>query len=379
MQTFELTEEQIAIRELANKLAANWEAPTEKWDREGTFDRDAIAIPTRNAGFTGMTIPPEYGGQGSAYLDFILVFEQFARISYPAAFLLCSTCSGPIDFILKFGSEAIRSRYLTKLASGEYLCSIAISEPDAGSDLGAISTRARIEGDRVRINGAKIYVGGGGDSELYVVLVRMSDAQGVAGLGSVVVDRNAPGLKFGGRFRMMGSRPVARSEVLFDDCVVPVDNVLTEPGSFSRMIEVFNVERIHNACFALGIAQGAYEHAAAYARERVQFKKRLVDFQGIQWKLAEMETLLEASRLMIYRAARAKDAGHPLGVMVSQAKLFAATYCPQVVDHAMQIEGAFGYSEGSRLERAYRDIRLVPIAGGSNEMMRNFLGGRHAR
>jgi len=145
------------------------------------------------------------------------------------------------------------------------------------------------------------------------------------------------------------------------------------------MIEVFNGERIHNACLALGIAQGAYEHAAAYAKERVQFKKRLVDFQGIQWKLAEMEMLLEACRCLIYKAAWTKDNRKPLGAVVSQAKLFAATYCPKVCDEALQIEGAFGYSEGSRVERAYRDVRLVPIGGGTSEMMKNFLGRRHAR
>lgn len=379
MQSFELTDEQIAIRDLAAKIAANWDSATEKWDREGIFDREMVAAATRKAGFAGMTIPEEYGGLNSRYFDFILAFEQYARISYPAAFFLCSTCSGPIDFILKFGSPALKNRYLPKLASGEHVCSIAISEPNAGSDLGAIATRARIEGDKVRINGTKVYVGGGGDSELYVALVRMSDAPGVAGLGSVVFDKDAPGLTFGSRFKMMGSRAVPRSELIFNDCIIPVENILTEPGSFSKMIEVFNAERIHNACFALGIAQGAYEHAAAYAKDRVQFNRRLVDFQGIQWKLAEMETLLEASRLLIYRAARAKDAGEPLGAMVSQAKLFAATFCPQVCDQALQIEGAFGYSEGSRVERAYRDVRLIAIAGGSNEMMKNFLGGRHAR
>jgi butyryl-CoA dehydrogenase len=207
----------------------------------------------------------------------------------------------------------------------------------------------------------------------------MSDATGVAGLGSIVIDKDAPGLKFGSKFKMMGSRPVPRSEVIFDDCIVPVRNILTGPGSFRQIIEVFNCERIHNACLGLGIAQGAYEHAAAYARKRIQFNKRLVDFQGIRWKLAEMETLLEACRCLVYKAAWAKDAGKPLGALVSQAKLFAATYCPKVCDEALQIEGAFGYSEGSRVERAYRDVRLVPIGGGTTEMMKNFLGGRYAR
>lgn len=379
MHTFELTEEQIAIQDLARKMAATWAEPNVRWDRDCTFDREAIARPCREAGFTGMVIPEAYGGAASSYMDFILVFEQFAMVSYAAAMFMLSTCSGPIDFILKFGSDAIKKKYLPKLVTGEFLCGMAISEPNAGSDIGAMTTRARIEGDKVRINGNKVWVGGGGEWELYVALVRMSDAPGVAGLGSVLIEKDAPGLKFGPKFKLMGTRPVPRSEMIFDDCIIPVENILTEPGSFSRMIEVFNGERIHNACLGLGIAQGAFDHAARHARDRVQFKKRLVDFQGIQWKLADMETRLEACRLMVYRAARAKDAGVPLGVIVSQAKLFAASVCPEICNQAMQIEGASGYSEGSHTERAYRDVRLVPLAAGSNEMMMNFLGGQFAR
>jgi butyryl-CoA dehydrogenase len=379
MTEFELTTEQVAIRDLAAKVAADFEVPNERWDREGIFPRDEVKGPICAAGFAAMTIPEEYGGGDASYADFILVLEQFARISMAAAFFLLSTCSGPIDFIVKFGNKSLKERYLRKLAAGDVYCAMAMSEPDAGSDVGSIRTRAVIEGDRIRINGAKIWVGGGGDADMYVVFVRMNDAAGVAGLGSVIVDKDAPGLKFGSRFRMMGTRTVPRCEVLFEDCIIPVENILTEPGTFGQMIEVFNGERIHNACLGLGIAQGAYEHAAGYAKERVQFNKRLVDFQGIQWKLADMEMLLEACRLLVYRAARAKDAGHSLGRFVSQAKLFSATYCPQVCDQALQIEGAFGYSEGSRVARAYRDVRMVPLAAGSTEMMKNYLGGLHAR
>lgn len=378
---YELTEEQRAIQDLARRLASDgdWEGLARKWDAAAAFDRTPVTSKLRETGLAGMTIPKEYGGGGAGFLDFIVAYEQIARVNYTAAFLLSSSCSGPIDSIVQFGSDAVRRKFLPKLANGEWLAAIAITEPDAGSDIGAIRTRAIVEGDTVRINGNKIYVGGGGDFEVYVVFVRMSDAPGVDGLGCVVVDRASPGLKFGPKFRMLGSRPVPRSEIIFDDCIIPREQVLLGPGGFRQMIEVFNGERIHNATLALGLAQGAFEHASQYAKDRIQFNKRLADFQGIQWKLAEMQTLLSASRLMIYRAAAAKDAGAALGVLASEAKLFAATYCPKVVDQALQIEGAFGYSEGSRVERAYRDIRLVPIAGGSVEMMLNYLGGRIAR
>lgn len=377
---YSLTEEQAAVRDLARRLADNgWEELSRKWDIEGHFDRTPVVSKLRETGLAGMTIPQIYGGGGQPFLNFIIAYEQIARVNYTAAFLLSSSNSGPIDSIVQLGSESIKKKYLTKLATNEWLAAIAITEPDAGSDMGAIRTRAVVEGNKVRINGNKIYVGGGGDFEVYVVFVRMSDAPGIDGLGTVVVDVDAPGLKFGPKFRMLGSRPVPRSEIIFDNCEVPVENILTPAGSFRRMIEVFNGERIHNATLALGMAQGAYEHAAEYAQVRKQFGKRLVDFQGIQWKLAEMGTILEAARCLIYRAASAKDRKEPLGEVSSQAKLFAAKYCPWVVDQALQIEGAFGYSEGTRVERAYRDIRLVPIAGGSVEMMMNYLGGRIAR
>lgn len=377
---FHLTEEQEAIKEVARRLAdEQWDPLIEEWDREGKFDRTPVMGQLRDLGLAGMTIPEEYGGQGSSFLDFILVYEQFARTSYPAAFMLGSTCSGPIDFIVQFGSDPVKQRFLPDLAQGRKLAAIAITEPDAGSDLSRIRTRATVADGKVTLRGSKMYVGGGGDFEVYVALVRMSDDPGLDGLGSVIVHADAPGLEFGSKFRMMGSRPVPRSEVIFNDCVVPEDQILTGPGSFKKMIEVFNGERIHNACLALGIAQGAFEHARAYAKERIQFDRPLADFQGNRWRLAEMETLLEASRCLIYKAAASKDAGLPLGVVSSQAKLFAAKYCPSVVDNALQLEGAFGYSEGSRVERAYRDIRLVPIAGGSVEMMMNYLGARLAK
>ena len=378
---FELTEEQRAIGDLARKISedGDWEGLSAKWDREGNFDRTPITSKLREVGLTGMTIPTEYGGGAAGFLDFIIAYEQIARVNITAAFVLSSSNDGPIDAILHFGSDATKKKYLPKLTSGEWLAGIAITEPDAGSDLGAIRTRAVVEGDKVRINGSKFYVGGSGNFELYVVYARMSDAPGIDGLGCVVVDLNSPGLKFGPRFKMLGARSVPRSEMIFEDCVVPRENVLLGAGGFRRMIEAFNAERIHNAAMALGIAQGAFDHAAQYAKERVQFKKRLVDFQGIQWKLAEMQTILSASRMLIYRAAAAKDAGQALGTLASEAKLFASKYCPRVVDQALQIEGAFGYSEGSRVERAYRDIRLVPIAGGSIEMMLNYLGAKFAR
>ena len=378
MDTFQLTEEQVAIRDLAAKLAESFEEPTERWDRDGAFDRAFVAEVVREGGLCGMTLPAEYGGLGLGYLEFILALEQFARISYPAAFFLASTCSGPIDFLLQFGSERVKQTFLPPLVSGEQLCAVAISEPEAGSDVGNIRTRAVIEGDTIRINGSKSWVGGGGDWDSYVVFARLSDAPGVAGLGCLVVPKGAPGLSFGSRFNLMGTRPIPRSEIVFEDCRVPADNLLTEPGSFASMIEIFNGERIHNACLGLGIAQGAYEAAAEYANQRVQFGQRIVDFQGTQWKLAEMETLLEACRQLVYRAARAKDAGVALGRIVSQAKLFCASYMPAVCEQALQIQGATGYAEGSRVERAFRDVRaLVCVGGGTTEMMKNYLGRLH--
>ncbi len=369
-----LSDEEMQLKQTARKLAEErLRAPTLEWEQSGIVDFPYLINEMTAVGLVGMVIPEEYGGGGASFLDFILVMEEMARVSYPAAYLLQATNSGPVKHIAALASAEVKSRVLSEVAAGRAICSIAITEPDAGSDLGAIRTTARQVADgEFRVNGRKLYVGGAGNSSFYVVYVRMSDDPGTKGLGCILIDADTDGLELGPNANMLGSRGIPRHELIFNDCRVPAANVLCGPGEFRRLISIFNGERIHNAAMALGTATGAYDHALEHARARVQFGQRLADFQGIRWKLADMAARLDTSRLLVQRVARLVDSGADVGYAASVAKLITCEAACEIVDSALQIEGAMGYHEGF-VQNAYRNVRMTTIAAGSTEMMRNHL------
>ncbi len=369
-----LSDEEMQLKQTARKLAEErLRAPTLEWEQSGIVDFPYLINEMTAVGLVGMVISEEYGGGGASFLDFILVMEEMARVSYPAAYLLQATNSGPVKHIAALASAEVKSRVLSEVAAGKAICSIAITEPDAGSDLGAIRTTARQAADgEFRVNGRKLYVGGAGNSSFYVVYVRMSDDPGTKGLGCILIDADTDGLELGPNANMLGSRGIPRHELIFNDCRVPAANVLCGPGEFRRLISIFNGERIHNAAMALGTATGAYDHALEHARARVQFGQRLADFQGIRWKLADMAARLDTSRLLVQRVARLVDSGADVGYAASVAKLITCEAACEIVDSALQIEGAMGYHEGF-VQNAYRNVRMTTIAAGSTEMMRNHL------
>jgi alkylation response protein AidB-like acyl-CoA dehydrogenase len=370
-----LTQEQLALRSLASSIAQSELAELSSlWESEDQIDFQYLTKILKDVGFLGMTIPTEYGGGGANFLDFILVLEALATTSNPAAFLMQATCSGPVSHIIELAQGPLRQEVLSKVASGESLCAMAITEPDAGSDIGAMKSRLHpVDGGTLRLVGSKLYVGGAGIADYYVVYARMGDAKGTAGVVCAVVPADTPGLSLGTHTRLLGTRGVPRRELFFDDCLVPEENVLTRPGEFQRLMNIFNGERLHNSAMSLGTAQGAFEHAASYATRRQQFGTRLAEFQGISWKLAEMCTLLETIRLVVYVTSSAHSRGEGTAVAASMAKLMAAEQGFKIVDEALQIEGALGCQDGV-VERAYRNLRTFRIAAGSSEMMLNHIG-----
>jgi alkylation response protein AidB-like acyl-CoA dehydrogenase len=369
-----LSEEQLALRSTARQIAQEKLADLAlEWDARGVIDHAYLREVLGGAGLLGMTVPVEYGGAGSTFLDFIVVLEELAARAFPAASLMQATCSGPPMHIIELASEEVKREVLPRIVAEGAMCSVAMTEPDAGSDLGAIRTRMVKDGGDVVIDGQKIYVGGGGEADYYITYARASDAPGTAGLACVLVPKDAPGLSYGPEFRMLAPRGVPRREVIFDHCRVPERYVLAGAGEFKKMITTFNAERLHNATFNLGLAQGAYDHARAYAAERSTFGKPLSAHQGIRWKLAEMLVHLEACRWLVYGAARAKDAGKDIGLDASIAKYYSAEHGFQVADQAMQIEGAYGIHEGL-VQIAFRNIRAFRVAAGSSEMMLNYIG-----
>ncbi len=374
---FELTEQQQMMVDSVRSLAEKEFKPhLVEWDQARTFPRREVANKLRDLGLLGMTLPKEHGGAGMSFLDYILALEPLAEATQAAALVLTSSCGGPVNHLLEFGSPEIKAKFLPLLATGEMMCAIAMTESEAGSDTGAMKTRAVIEGNDLVINGTKLYVGGSGAFEMMVAYVRMSDAPGTDGLGSVLITGDAPGLKYGRVQEMMGLRAVPRAEIIFDNCRVPKSQILTRPGQFKKMINSFNSERIHNAMFCVGQGQAALDEALNYARLRKQFGRRIGDFQGIRWKLADMGMRLAAARLLVYQAAAKFSDGKDAALEASMAKTFASEAAFEVGHQAMQICGANGYAAGSRVEVLFRDIRGHMLGGGSVEAVRNFIGKR---
>ncbi len=377
---FQLTEEQRQLKAMVRELAEREFAPqAAHWDETGTVDLGAIAKRLRDVGVLGMTIPEVYGGMGRPFLEFILALEELARVAYPPAFVLLSTCSGPVSIIMGLGSDDQRRRYLPPLVRGEKFCALGMTEANAGSAASDVETTARREGDSYVLDGHKLFVGGGGgsDVEYYVIFARFGGVAGPRGVGALVLEKGTPGFTFGQQIPFLGTRGIPRQELLFNDCRVPADNVLVTEGGFAKLMNHFNYERIHNATLSLGFAQGAFEVACTYVKQRKQFGRELCEFQGVQWMIADMATDLEAMRLLIYRAAANADLrGQADPLETSVAKRFASEMSTRVCDTALQLHGAYGYSKEFPLERYYRDARGIAIATGTVEIQKNMIAAR---
>src|SRR6185437_3690226 len=258
-----------------------------------------------------INVGPEHGGLGLGNLEALLVLEEFAKCSSALAFPVFESCVGPARAIERFANEALRRRIVPRVCSGELVVAVAMSEPGAGSALTDLTTRAEARGDRVVLNGTKRWCSGGGHADAYLVYCRMSDEPGAKGIGAVLIEKGTPGLTFGEREHLMGFRGIPSSDLFFDGCEVPHENVVVPAGGFRKLMEAFDLERCGNATMALSQASGALEDVLRYVQERKQFDKPLVDFQAVQLKLAEMQMRVEAARLLIWRAAVGAGEGLP--------------------------------------------------------------------
>lgn len=366
---FTLTDAQREFKTAAADLAAEEFAPAAfTWEGDlPAENRDRLA----DAGLLGIALPERYGGGGGSVVDVLLAQEAVGRVCPDTAHVLSRSSMGPPRVIAELGSEALKERYLPDVCAGDLTMSVAISEPGAGSDAGAMTTSARVDGDTVRLDGEKTWVGKAEEAGAFLVWARFDDrGDGEPGVGAVVVDADAPGFALGDAHTNMAGH--AQHELHFDDCTVPVDRVLARgPESFKRLLTEFNVERCHNAmmCVACGLA--AFDEALEYARDREQFGQRVADFQGIEWKLADIAIQLEAARLLVYRAADRATRTGPSRLETSMAKVLANEAGGTAVDEALQICGARGYMKSSPVEYLYRWVRGWKIAGGTVEIQRN--------
>jgi len=362
------------VRVLAEK---EFRPKTLEWDEKGEFAWENLHKLTA-AGLSGLTIPKEYGGQGRSFLDLVVVLEELARNCHITAMILQMNLNGPPLFIRLYGTEAQKKRYLPEAVSGNIMYGTCYTEPHAGSALTDLETAAVVRNGQVIINGHKHMTTHGHVAKLYMVLARFGKTNSAKGLGLILVPRDAPG------FRIVGVQQTMRggneAELEFKDCVVPAENVLvkgdpTSTEGFKKAIAGYNAQRVGNAAISVGLAQGAFELSVKYAKERRQFGRPIAEFQGIQWMLAEMATKIEAARCLVYRAAALAGDGLPPAYEASMAKLFAnSMMLEEVVSRAVQIHGWKGYVKGYPVEWMYRAARGQSIAGGTVEMVKNYLG-----
>jgi butyryl-CoA dehydrogenase len=371
MSCFDLTPEQQQLRRLAAEIAREVYAPSAaQWDAERTTLPAQEVQRLADLGFLGLAIPEEYGGQGGTLLDALIVIEELAKECRPAAFQVFECNTGPIRVLEFFGTEDQKRTYLPHSAAGELTMAVGISEPDAGSAATDMKTRARRDGDAYVITGNKRWISGGGHASHYLVYCRLNDEPGAKGIGAIIVPADTPGLTFGAREKLMGFRGIPSADLYFDDVRVPAENLVVEAGGFKKLFGVFSIERLGNSTMSLAIGQASLDRTKAYVEQREQFGRALIEFQNTQMVMADMAMAVEATRLLVYRAAINAGNELPVAYEVSLAKCFANEMAKRVSDLAMQLHGGNGYSEEYGIERLHRDAHGWAIAGGTPAIQR---------
>ena len=368
---FRLTDQQIELRDAARTFARS-ELPevAKLCEEEAAPPPHDLIKRYAEMGFLGVNVPEAYGGLGLGNLEALLILEEFAKISSAVAFPIFESCVGPVRAIEHFGTDALKSRVVPAVCRGEAVVAIAMSEPDAGSALTDLKTKAVQKGDRVALNGMKRWCSGGGHADGYVVYCRMSDDPGARGIGAVYVEKDTLGVSFGPQENLMGFRGVPSSDIFFDDAEVPAENIIVPAGGFKKLMEAFDLERCGNATMALGQASGALEGVLDYVQERQQFGKPIVEFQAVQLRLAEMQIKVEGARLLIHRVACNAEQGLPSILDSSVAKCYANEIARDVTGSAVQLMGAYGYSREYGMERRMRDAWGWGIAGGAIDIQK---------
>ena len=374
-----LTEAEQELQAKARELAEAEILPrAAEVDESQDYPWDHVERLTK-AGFMGMTIPEEYGGRGLTYFDTVLVIEEMARVCGVTGRIVVEANMGAIGAIMKYGSEKQKKMAAEIVLAGDKPA-ICITEPGAGSAATEMTTTAVKKGDRYIINGKKHWITGGGASKLHLVFARVMEngqSQGIAGF--IAIRDETKGLTIPRREPTMGVRGIPEAEIVFEDMEVPEDMVVIPPEGlrrgFAGLMNAYNGQRVGAGTMALGIAQGAYEHALSYVKQRHQFGRPIAEFQGLQWMLADMSIGLEASRALLHKAARNAGAGFPDKLEAAQAKILASETAVKVTNDALQIHGAAGYSRNLPIERMVRDARMFTIGGGTAQILRTQVAG----
>jgi len=369
-----LNDGQKMIQELTRKIAEEKIRPVAaKYDKSEEYPWEVIKILAQSDLFA-IFVPQEFGGTGGGVLDLCIATEELSRACGGIAVCYAASALGTFPIIL-FGNEEQKKKYLPDLASGKKIAAFGITEPEAGSDASAIKTTAKKQGNHYILNGTKHFITNGGDAETYTIIAMTDKTKGPRGASAFIVEKGAPGFTFGKKEDKLGIRASSTRELIFTDCKIPAENLLSKEGmGFIVTMKTFDKSRPGVAAQAVGIAQGALDTAVKYARERQQFGKTIASFQGIQWMLADMATQVEAARALVYACAREIDAGvKDVAKDSAMAKMFASDVAMKVTTDAVQILGGYGYMKDYPAEKYMRDAKITQIYEGTNQIQRSII------
>src|SRR5580692_5480291 len=370
MTMFRLSEEQRAFVGSVRKLAqSEFRARALKY-MDGSFPWENIRQ-LADLGILGMAVPQEYGGSGMGVLDTALVLEEIGKSCYVTAMAVLGEVGTQTRIIAAYAPESIKRRLLPGVCTGECILAICMTEPHAGTDVANYRTNAVVAGDRVRLNGVKTLISRVDEAQAFVVFSRIDGKPGREGIGCVLVEKGAPGFTVTSRFHTMGGENLA--EIRFEDCELPLENLILRDDGFRRLLSAFNTQRCLNPSISLGLAEGAFDEAVNYVRDRTVFGKPIANHQGVRWKLADMFKDIEAGRGLLYRACMTANP-FPDPFLAATAKVFCNEMSLRVTSEAVQLHGGFGFTDEYPVSRLYRGARYGSIGGGTSETLRDLIG-----
>lgn len=368
---FDLSKEHLMLQEMYRKFTENEVKPlAEEVDEEERFPVETVKKLARY-GFMGIPFPKKYGGAGADNLAYAMAVEELSKACGTTGVIVSahtSLCATPI---YEWGKEAQKQKYLVPLAKGEKLGAFGLTEPNAGTDAAGQQTRAVLDGDNYVLNGSKIFITNADYADIYIIMAMTDKSAGTRGISAFIVEKDFPGFSVGKKEKKMGIRGSATCELIMEDCIVPKENLLGKVGQgFKIAMKTLDGGRIGIAAQALGLAQGSLDETIKYVKERKQFGRAIAKFQNTQFQLADMDTRTEAARLLVYKAAKYKDAKIPYSKEAAMAKLFAAEAAMEVTTKAVQLHGGYGYTREYGVERMMRDAKITEIYEGTSEVQR---------
>ena len=367
---FRLKAEQREMREAVRALAQEkFRARAQRW-MDGTFPWENLRE-LAEMGVLGMSVPEEYGGLGLSIMDTVLILEEIAKICYPTAMAVLGEAGVQTRVIARYAPEAIKQRILPRVVSGDCILAVCMTEPHAGTDVANYRTNARLKGDRVILKGTKTLISRAREAGMFVVFTRVDGRAGREGIGCVLVEPDTKGFAVTGTFHTMGGENL--HEIQFDDCELPLENLVIREDGFRKLLSAFNTQRCLNPAISLGLAEGAFDEAVSYVRERTAFGRPIADHQGVRWKLADMFKDIEAGRGLLYRAALTANP-FPDPFLAATAKVFNNEMSLRVTSEAVQLHGGFGFTDEYPVSRLYRGARYGAIGGGTTETLRDLIG-----